>query len=347
MSPFKAKSGKPPYDSSRKIKVHQRYLFARANQSTNNLVDRGANGGLAGGDMRILQKTDKKINIAGIDDHELTSMDVVTPAALFDTQKGPVLGFFMNMLTLISEDLFMDRWNGSTARLMTDPKLLEVPRELKPLVEICFHFPLNPVWFTCSPPGFLLMLIFNNIPMSFSHHLTFGMLLFWTMVLHLPFLSKFTKKLMILCSKILCLMNLGIFTNEWYITWMDSIPTESVEHTFHDHLHQTNPAEVNWKSVRPYFGWLNKLGRFDIHAHAANMSRFRAPKKGYMYRLERMPLGPRIMLLGPELINLTIHSYQNMILIGNNQFISVSLRLLVIQLSHIHTNIHLNIELTN
>ena len=40
MSAFKAKSGKPPQESSRKIIVHQRYVFGRANQSTNHLVDR-------------------------------------------------------------------------------------------------------------------------------------------------------------------------------------------------------------------------------------------------------------------------------------------------------------------
>ena len=30
----------------------------------------------------------------GIDDHELTGLDVVTTAALFDTQKGSVIGIF-------------------------------------------------------------------------------------------------------------------------------------------------------------------------------------------------------------------------------------------------------------
>ena len=68
----------------------------------------------------------------------------------------------------------------------------------------------------------LLMMIFSNIPMSSTHHLTFGMLLFWTITLHLLFLRKFTKQLMILCSKIPCLMSLGILTNKWYSTWMFS-----------------------------------------------------------------------------------------------------------------------------
>ena len=58
------------------------------------MVDRGANGGLAGADMRVLERTDRKINIVGIDDHELTGLDVLTTVALFDTQKGPVIGIF-------------------------------------------------------------------------------------------------------------------------------------------------------------------------------------------------------------------------------------------------------------
>ena len=38
------------------------------------------------------------------------------------------------------------------------------------------------------------------------------------------------------------------------IFW-DSTPTQSGEHTFHTHLHESNHAEQDWKSLRPYFGW--------------------------------------------------------------------------------------------
>ena len=88
MSVFNAKGGISSQDSPRKIHVHQRYVFARANQSTNHLIDKGANGGLAGADMRVLQKTHRNINIVGIDGHEMTGLNVVTAAALLDTQKG-------------------------------------------------------------------------------------------------------------------------------------------------------------------------------------------------------------------------------------------------------------------
>ena len=86
------------------------------------------------------------------------------------------------------------------------------------------------------------MMTFSTIPMSSSHHLTFGMHLFWTMALHLLFLRT------------PCLMNLDIFTNEWYSTW-DSSPTETGEYIFHAHLHHSNPAEEDWKSLRTYFEW--------------------------------------------------------------------------------------------
>ena len=32
--------------------------------------------------------------MVAIDDHEVTGLDVVTAAALFDTKKGPVIGIF-------------------------------------------------------------------------------------------------------------------------------------------------------------------------------------------------------------------------------------------------------------
>ena len=48
MSVFNAKGGNSSQDSPRKFQVQQRYVFARANQSTHHLIDSGANGGLAG-----------------------------------------------------------------------------------------------------------------------------------------------------------------------------------------------------------------------------------------------------------------------------------------------------------
>ena len=79
---------------SRQIQVCKRYLFQHANHTNNQLVDRGANGGLAGSDMRLIYKTHRKINISGIDNHEVTVLDVVTAATLLNTSLGKVIGIF-------------------------------------------------------------------------------------------------------------------------------------------------------------------------------------------------------------------------------------------------------------
>ena len=76
------------------IQVCQRYLFQHANHTNQQLVDRGANGGLAGSDMRVIHKTHRKINIQGIDNHEVTGLDVVTAATLLNTSQGKVIGIF-------------------------------------------------------------------------------------------------------------------------------------------------------------------------------------------------------------------------------------------------------------
>ena len=94
MSVSHAKRNISSHDSSRKIHIHQRYVFTRVNQSNHHLIDRGADGGLAGADMRVIHMTPRKINIVGIDDHELTGLNAVTAAALLDTQKGPIIGIF-------------------------------------------------------------------------------------------------------------------------------------------------------------------------------------------------------------------------------------------------------------
>ena len=79
---------------SRQIQVCKDYIFQHANHTNNQLVDRGANGGLAGSDMRVIYKTHRKINISGIDSHEVTGLDVVTAATLLNTSLGKVIGIF-------------------------------------------------------------------------------------------------------------------------------------------------------------------------------------------------------------------------------------------------------------
>ena len=79
---------------SRQIQVCKHYIFQHANHTNNQLVDCGANGGLAGSDMSVIYKTHRKINISGIDNHEVNGLDVVTAATLLNTSLGKVIGIF-------------------------------------------------------------------------------------------------------------------------------------------------------------------------------------------------------------------------------------------------------------
>ena len=89
------RSEKVKHPVSRDVKAHVTYRFAQSNTSSHmQLVDRGANGGLAGADMKVLHKSGRKVNISGIDNHELTGLDIVTCASMYDTNEGRIIGIF-------------------------------------------------------------------------------------------------------------------------------------------------------------------------------------------------------------------------------------------------------------
>ena len=89
-----------PQDSTmipeRTINHHFTYHVAQASQAKHgSLVDRGANGGLAGSDVRILSRSSRKCTVTGIDSHELQGLDVVQCAASVETNQG-IADFIMN-----------------------------------------------------------------------------------------------------------------------------------------------------------------------------------------------------------------------------------------------------------
>ena len=72
------------------------YHVALASQAEHgSLVDRGANGGLAGSDVRILSRSSRKCTVTGIDSHELQGLDVAECAALVQTNHG-IVNLIMN-----------------------------------------------------------------------------------------------------------------------------------------------------------------------------------------------------------------------------------------------------------
>ena len=109
-----------PQDSTmtpeRSINHHFTYHIAQASQAKHgSLVDRGANGGLAGSDVRILSRSFRKCTVTGIDSHELLGLDVVQYAALVETNHG-IVNLIMNEYASMERDtpsIPLDRLSGS------------------------------------------------------------------------------------------------------------------------------------------------------------------------------------------------------------------------------------------
>jgi hypothetical protein len=55
------------------------------------LIDRGANGGLAGTDVKVINKTGRLASIIGVNGHSLSDLDIVTAAGLVESQNGPII----------------------------------------------------------------------------------------------------------------------------------------------------------------------------------------------------------------------------------------------------------------
>ena len=76
-----------PQRSINSAHIHLLYDISQAKQAQHgSLVDRGANGGLAGSDVRVLSKSSRKCTVTGIDQHQINGLDIVQCAALVKHQ---------------------------------------------------------------------------------------------------------------------------------------------------------------------------------------------------------------------------------------------------------------------
>ena len=78
--------GDTPQQFINSVHTHLFYHVAQAKQAQHgSLVDRGANGGLGGSDVRILSKSSRKCTVTGIDQHQTNGLEIVQCAAVVDT----------------------------------------------------------------------------------------------------------------------------------------------------------------------------------------------------------------------------------------------------------------------
>ena len=116
----------------RQINAHITYHVAHANQAKHgSLFDRGANGGLAGSDVRFLSTSPRKCAVTGIDNHEIPGLDLVQCTALVQTNHGMV-NLIMNEYAYygIIVLTFQDKLSGIPIQWMVNLFKLVVNREL-------------------------------------------------------------------------------------------------------------------------------------------------------------------------------------------------------------------------
>ena len=80
-------------ETYRKVSTCATYQLSQTNRSSlHSLVDREANGGAAGNDVRVIEKhPDKTSNTKGIDNHEVPSMPIATAGGVTSTNSGEVM----------------------------------------------------------------------------------------------------------------------------------------------------------------------------------------------------------------------------------------------------------------
>jgi hypothetical protein len=96
-----AKGSTPP---ARKSVVQDGVTYYAANQHiqywasshrqvrTGTLIDPGANGGIAGDDVRIINRTGRQVDVhQGIDNHQIVDIPIVTAGAVLKMQRGEVI----------------------------------------------------------------------------------------------------------------------------------------------------------------------------------------------------------------------------------------------------------------
>jgi hypothetical protein len=79
-------------DGEKKMKANLHYIISEHRAiRPGSLIDRGANGGIAGSDVRVISKTDRTIDVSGIDDHRMNDLRIVTAGGVVKSHLGDIL----------------------------------------------------------------------------------------------------------------------------------------------------------------------------------------------------------------------------------------------------------------
>ena len=241
---------------SHQIQVCQRYLFQHANHTNQQLVDRGANGGLAGSDMCVIHKTHRKINIQGIDNHEVTGLDVVTAATLLNTSEGKFIGIFNEYAYLGKGSSIHSSGQLEWFKTNVDEKSVKVggTQLIATLdgysVPLLIKDGLAYVFFT--PPDEWDLSVLDHDPPHLDE-------LDPSQVPDKPFGDPMFDAYGDFNERIIANLN----------TLLDAPPEDCGSYTeissvFTAHLHQSSHQEPDWNALRPIFAWTSSQSCFNI-----------------------------------------------------------------------------------
>jgi hypothetical protein len=115
------------YTRSHTSNVHKlKYSFSIGTHSNHpklrSLIDGGANGGFAGADVAVLDWTEEKADVSGIDDNIVENVPICTVDGIVQTTRGNVIAVMHQYAYHggVEPSILLDRWNGLVIRLMID-----------------------------------------------------------------------------------------------------------------------------------------------------------------------------------------------------------------------------------
>ena len=92
------------------------------------IVDRGANGGIAGDDVSIVEQLHRSVDIQGINNHQFNNMPIITDSGVVKSQRGDII-VILHQYSYMGKGppfILQHRLNFSRTMLMTVPSKLEV-----------------------------------------------------------------------------------------------------------------------------------------------------------------------------------------------------------------------------
>ena len=108
-------------------KTHIYHVSKHSSYHYGSLIDRGANGGLAGLDVRILERTGRTVSVTGIANHELPGLDLLhmLPSSIPIMAKWFSSCMNMPIMAEATASTLQVKLSGSRTRVMTNPSMWE------------------------------------------------------------------------------------------------------------------------------------------------------------------------------------------------------------------------------